>query len=162
MIYCMLKLIRTRRCRVHLWENSLNSQQCQSSCGHSARKHKQEGCLYRAKGSGWQLTAEERVERVPPKKNTIAKHQEVYKMNKFGNPDFLHNSLARPEETLCNETLQVVARSVHNNRCQAKAWTRDSVGGLVYTPLLPANQEELEQRISTALETVSQYILQHV
>ena len=34
--------------------------------------------------------------------------------------------------------------------------------GLVYVPPLPANQEELKQRITTVLQTATQDMLQHV
>ena len=43
--------------------------------------------------------------------------------NMSGNPDFTNDSLAHPEETFDNETLQTTTRSGHNGRGQAKAQT---------------------------------------
>ena len=41
--------------------------------------------------------------------------------NKSGNPDSTNNSLAHPEETLDNESLQATTRSGHNGTGQAKS-----------------------------------------
>ena len=43
--------------------------------------------------------------------------------NESGYPDSTNNSLAHPEETLDNETLQTTARSDHNGKEQTKAQT---------------------------------------
>ena len=44
-------------------------------------------------------------------------------MNKSGIPDSTNSSLAHPDETLDNETLQATTRSGHNGRRRAKAQT---------------------------------------
>ena len=44
-------------------------------------------------------------------------------LNKFGKPDSANNSLAHPEETLDNETLQSTSRSDHNSRGRATKQT---------------------------------------
>ena len=49
--------------------------------------------------------------------------KKIVTKNKSGNPDSTNNSLARPEETLDNETTQATTRSGHNGRGQAKAQT---------------------------------------
>ena len=43
--------------------------------------------------------------------------------NNYGNPDSTNNSLAHPEETLDNETIQATNSSGHNGRGQVKAQT---------------------------------------
>ena len=53
----------------------------------------------------------------------IEKPKEIITKNKYGNPDSTNNSLAHPEETFDNETLQATTRSGHNGRGQAKAQT---------------------------------------
>ena len=53
----------------------------------------------------------------------LAKPREIVMKNKSGNPDSTNNSLAHPEETLDNETLQATTRRSHNGRGQAKAQT---------------------------------------
>ena len=49
-----------------------------------------------------------------------ANPKEIATKNKSGNPDSTSNSLAHPEETLDNETLQATTHSGHNGRGQAK------------------------------------------
>ena len=44
----------------------------------------------------------------------LALPKEVVTKNKSDNPDSDNNSLAHPEETLDNETLQATTRSGHN------------------------------------------------
>ena len=53
----------------------------------------------------------------------LAKPKEVVMKNKSGNSDSTNHSLAHPEETLDNETLQATSRSGHNGRGQAKVQT---------------------------------------
>ena len=72
------------------------------------KKLKEEGCLCRRKGS------EETVERVCKK---------IVTKNKSRNSDFTNNSLAHPEKTLDNKTLQDTTHSGHDGRGQAKAQT---------------------------------------
>ena len=50
-----------------------------------------------------------------------AKSKEIDTKNKSGNPDITNNSLAQPEKTLDNETLQAITRPHHNGRGQVKA-----------------------------------------
>ena len=52
-----------------------------------------------------------------------AKPKEIVMNNKSGNQDSTNNSLAHPDETLDNETLQATTHSGHNSRGQAKAQT---------------------------------------
>ena len=77
--------------------------------------------MCRRKGTGLPKTSEEMVE-VACKKN-FAKPKEIVTRNKSGEPDSTNNSLAHPEETLDNETLQPTTRSGHNGRGQGKAQT---------------------------------------
>ena len=51
----------------------------------------------------------------------LAEPKETAMKNKSGNPYSTNNSLAHPEETIDNETLQATTRSGHNGRLQAKA-----------------------------------------
>ena len=54
----------------------------------------------------------------------LAKPNEIATTNMSGNPDSTNNSLAHPEETLDNETLQATTWSGHNSRGQAKWQTK--------------------------------------
>ena len=67
-----------------------------------------------------QSTSEEKVERVSKK---ILQSQRIRYKKTSGNQNFTNMSLAHPEETLDNETLQAATRSVHNSNGQAKAQT---------------------------------------
>ena len=50
----------------------------------------------------------------------LAKPKEIVTKNKSGNSYSTNNSLAHPEETLDNETLQATTSSGHNSRGQTK------------------------------------------
>ena len=76
------------------------------------KKFEDEGCLFRAKGSGRPATAERKDRADSP--NTLAKPQKVYKKNKYGDSDTSNDSLAGSKETFGNETLQTAGRSGHN------------------------------------------------
>ena len=67
------------------------------------KKSKEKGCLCQRKGSGQPKTLEESVDRVH---KNLARPKEMFTKNKPGNPDSTNNSLAHPEETLDNDTLQ--------------------------------------------------------
>ena len=54
----------------------------------------------------------------------LAKPKEIVTKNMSGNPEYTNSSLAHPEETLDNKTLQATTRSGHNGRGQAKAQTK--------------------------------------
>ena len=54
---------------------------------------------------------------------SLTKPQKIVTREKSGNSDSTNNSLAHPEDTLDNETLQATTRSGHNSRRQAKAQT---------------------------------------
>ena len=56
-----------------------------------------------------------------------AKPKEIVTKNKSGNPDSTNNSLAHPDETHDNETLQATTRSGHNGRGQAQSANRIDV-----------------------------------
>ena len=66
------------------------------------------------------------VERVRKK---ICKPKDIATKNKSGNQDSTKISLAHPEETLDNETLQATTRSGHNGRGQGKAQTVLTLAG---------------------------------
>ena len=53
----------------------------------------------------------------------LEKSIEIVMKNKSGNPYSTNNSLAHPEETLDNETLQATTRSGHNSKVQTTAQT---------------------------------------
>ena len=56
----------------------------------------------------------------------LAMLKEIDTRNMSGNPDSTNNSLAHPEKTLFNETLQASTHSGSNGRGQAKTQTKDT------------------------------------
>ena len=82
----------------------------------------QRGRLFVQEKRIW-MTTDIRIDGRACSLKNLAKPKEIVTRNKSGNPDSTKNSLAHPEETLDNETLQATTRSGHNGRRQAIAQT---------------------------------------
>ena len=108
--FCVLEYVRL--CSMHLSRSSQRSRQQQCRFGHGTKHSKRKV-----------VCKEKRIWMVEHVRTKSCKAKEIVTKNKCGNPDSTNNSLAHPEETLDNETLQATTSSGHNGRGQAKAQT---------------------------------------